>query len=235
MATRKMSKYIFSVLLLLAGMHALAQNDDRHAVSLGIDLSRFAVPFTDSTRYGWEVSGDYEIIKDLFGCVEVGSQTTRFDAPLYHYTSNGAYTRIGVDYNYMKHVDDVSTDQLLIGIRYGFTTFYHEADNITVVDNIWGNYTNGAIGRTWLSANWLEVVTGMRGRIFNNFYLGWTARFRVKLGFQDDPQMQPYYIPGYGRAWNNSWVGFNYSLYYKIPLMKKRSVKEAEQLEKETN
>lgn len=231
MAMKKMSKSIFSLLLIALSLSALSQNNDRHGLSIGADLSRFVLPFIDSTRYGWEVSGDYELLKEMFVCAEIGSQTTRFNAPKYNYRSNGAYTRLGVDYNFMKHVDDQSTDQLLIGLRYGFTTFYHEADNVTIVNNIWGNLENESIQRKWLGANWMEITTGMRAHLFNNFYLGWTARFKVKLWFQNDAIMQPYSIPGYGRGWSTSSLGFNYSLYYKIPLLKKRSVKEIEALE----
>ena len=233
MAMKKMSKYTFSLALTILSLSTWAQKADWHGLSLGADLSRIVVPFLDSTRLGWEVSGDYEITKDLFGCVEIGSQTTHLNAPNYNYSSSGAYTRLGVDYNYMKHVDDKSPDQLLIGLRYGFTTFFHEANNIVVKNDVWGNMENGSIERNWLSANWMEIVTGMRAHLFNNFYLGWSARFRVKLWFQDDPKMQPYYIPGYGRGWNSSWIGFNYSLYYKIPIVKKRTPKVSDETNKE--
>lgn len=233
MVMKKMSRYIFSVLLVGLSLNILAQKNDWHGILIGADLSRIVLPFVDSTRFGWEVSGNYEIINDLFGSVEIGSQTTAFKLPTYTYNSNGAYTRLGVDYNFMKHVDDQSTDNLLIGIRYCFTTFYHEANNITVVDDIWGNFQNGTINRNWLGANWLEVTTGMRAHLFNNFYLGWSARFKIKVWFQNDAYMQPYYIPGYGRGWSNSGIGFNYSLYYKIPIFKKRPVQEKQALNDE--
>lgn len=226
MVMKKMSSYIFSFLLTVVSLNAMAQMDNWNGILIGADLSRFALPLIDSTRYGWEVSGDYEITKDLFGCVEIGSQTTRFNDPNYDYRSAGSYTRLGVDYNFMKHLDDQSTDKLLIGLRYGFTTYYHQADNISVANNIWGNIENKTTTRNWLTANWVEITTGMRAHLFNNFYLGWTARFKVKLWSTDYGNMQPYYIPGYGRGWNNSWMGFNYSIYYKIPLYKKRPPKE---------
>lgn len=201
------------------------QTVDRHEVSLGVDLSRFALPLFDSTRYGWEISGDYEILDDLFAIVELGSQTTKFQRNNYSYQSNGLYTRLGADYNYMKHIDDKSNDQLLIGLRYGFTSFLHDARNIIVPDDIWGSYTQESIDRRLLAGNWLEIATGMRTHLFNNFYLSWSARFKIKFFSTNDPVMQAYHVPGFGRDWANSLVGFNYSLYYKIPLIKKRSAR----------
>ena len=219
----KTLRYIFSALFVLTAILLQAQNseNDKYEVSLGVDLSRFAMPIINNDRFGWEISGDAEIIQDLFATVEFGSQTTNLKKPEYHYTSNGAYTRFGVDYNYMKHLDDRSHDKLFIGLRYGFTTFYHQADNITLKNPIWGNLENNSVDRSWLGAHWFEIATGMRAHLFNNFYLGWSVRFKMKLNPNDKSTMQPYYIPGFGRGWNSSGVGVNYSLYYKIPLIKK--------------
>jgi len=221
---KKMSKYIFSLLLVLQATLLSAQKAEWNGISVGVDLSRFVLPFTDSTRYGWEFSGDYEILKDLFLVAEIGSETTNLKKSNYDYTSAGGYTRLGVDYNYMKHIDKESKDKMFVGLRYGFTTFYHEANNITIPDAIWGNLTEGSIPGNWLAANWFEIATGMRARLFNNFYLGWSARMRVKIGVSTDPVLFPYAIPGYGKPWNSTWIGINYSLYYKIPLYRKKSI-----------
>jgi hypothetical protein len=227
MALRKMSRYIFSLLILFSVLGLKAQKQEWNGIMAGADLSRLVVPLIDTTRFGWEFSGDYEIDNDLFITAEIGSETTNFNDPLYHYKSAGGYTRLGVDYNYMKHVDPESTDKMLIGLRYGFSTFYQKADNIQIKDNLWGNYSGGKIASNWLTANWIEVVTGMRARLFNNFYLGWSVRMRIKLGVSNDPYLFPYSIPGYGKPWKNTSMGFNYSLYYKIPVYK-RKIKVAE-------
>lgn len=222
MAMKKMSKYIFSLLLLFPAISLFAQKAEWNGISVGTDLSRFVVPFIDSTRYGWEFSGDYEIIKNLFLVAEIGSGTTNLNTSKYNYSLTGGYTRLGVDYNYMKNIDPTSKDQMLIGLRYGFTRFKHQATNITITDDVWGDFTGGKIGPNWLTASWFEVSTGMRARLFNNFYLGWSLRMRVRVGMTNDTKMFPYSIPGYGRAWNGTWLGINYSLYYKIPVYKKK-------------
>jgi len=115
---------------------------------------------------------------------------------------------------------------MFVGLRYGFTTFYHKADNIQISDDLWGNFTGGKIEPSWLAANWAELAAGMQSRLFNNFYLGWSVKMRIKLGGGNDPFMNPYTIPGYGKPWNNTWLGINYSLYYKIPIYKKKKILE---------
>ncbi len=72
----------------------------------------------------------------------------------------------------------------------------------------------------------------MRTHLFNNFYLGWSARVKIKVGVTEDKTMEPYGIPGYGNAWNSTNIGINYSLLYKIPLeirfKKKEKITEGE-------
>jgi len=222
MALKKISKYIFSLLILFSGLALKAQKQEWNGIMVGVDLSRFVVPFIDTTRYGWEFSGDYEIINDLFLVAEIGSETTKLNTSLYNYKSAGGYTRLGVDYNFMKHVDADSPDRMVIGLRYGFTTFSYSADNIQIKDDYWGDYSGGKIASKLIAAHWIEVATGMNTRLFNNFYLGWSVRMRVKLGVTNDPYLFPYTIPGYGKPWSNNWLGINYSLCYKIPIYKKR-------------
>ena len=223
MAMKKILRYTISLTLLFSVVSARAQKQEWQGISIGADLSRFVVPFIDSTRFGWEFSVDYEILKDLFIVAEIGSQSTNLTTSTYNYSSAGGYTRLGADFNFMKHLDEKSTDKLLVGLRYGFTTFYHEANNILIIDDNWGNLSGGKVDRKWLAANWLEVCLGMRARLINNFYLGWSARMRIKIGVTKDQVMAPYAVPGYGQPWNSTWTGLNYSLYYKIPIYKKRS------------
>jgi hypothetical protein len=223
MAMMKMLRSIFSLILVLQVSLLSAQKAEWNGISVGADLSRFVVPFVDSTRYGWEFTGDYEVIKDLFLAAEIGSETTNLKTSTYDYSSSGGYTRIGVDYNYMKQIDKDSKDKMFIGLRYGFTTFYHEANNITINDDTWGDLNGVSIPGSWIFANWVEVGTGMRARLFNNFYLGWSARMRIKLGATNDELLYPYTIPGYGKTWSSTAIGINYSIYYKIPLYKKKS------------
>ena len=224
MAMKKMSKYIFSLILILNVSLLSAQKAEWNGISLGVDLTRFAVPFIDTTRYCWQFSGDYEIVKDIFLVAELGSETCDLKTSNYNYHSTGGYTRLGADYNIMKHLDPESKDKMFVGLRYGFTTFYHEANNVIVPGNQWGELNAGDIKGSWIAANWAEVAGGMRARMFNNFYLGWSARVRIKIGETKDLRLYPYSIPGYGKPWNSTWIGFNYSLYYKIPLYKKKSV-----------
>lgn len=221
MMFKKIFGFIFSMLFLLPGIYAQVEKPETREISLGVDLSRFLLPVVDSTRLGWEVSGDFELLKDMFVAAEFGYQNTKLERESYNYSGNGYYTRLGVDYNFMHHVDSTSTDQMLVGVRYGFTTFNHMADNIVVQDPYYGSLQGGSIPKNWLAANWLEVDLGMRVELLCNFYLGWSVRIKTRLWSTKDSNLEPYYIPGFGRNYSNTNIGFNYSLYYCLPIKKK--------------
>jgi hypothetical protein len=222
MGKKKIVRFIFSLVLLLGTQPLLSQETEWKGISLGVDLSRIAIPFIDTTRYGWQFSGDYEILKDLFLLAELGSETTTLNKADYFYKSSGVYTRLGVDYNYINHIDNGNKDMMFIGVRYGFTTFYHQASDIIIKNNVWGDFPSEDIDTRWLAGNWFEIATGMRTRLFNNFYLGWSAKVKMKIGVTNDNVLSPYNVPGYGNTWNNTSVGFSYSLIYKIPIYKKK-------------
>ena len=224
MAKMKISKYIFSFLILLTCLGLKAQKQEWNGLTLNADLSRLVLPYIDTTRHGWEFSGDYELRNDLFLVTEFGTETTKLNKTLYNYYSSGGYTRLGIDYNFMRHADVTSHDKMFLGLRYGFTTYYHQADHIIVADDSWGNYTGSHVDKKWLTGHWAEAALGMRTQLFGNFYLGWSVRLCVLLHVQNDPVMVPYSIPGFGKAWNNTSIGFNYSLSYKIPIYKRKIV-----------
>lgn len=226
MTCKKIFGFIFSLLFFVSGVFAQEEKPETREISLGVDLSRFALPLLDSTRLGWEMSADFELLKDVFVAGEVGYQNTNLKRENYDYSGNGYYVRLGVDYNFMKHVDSTSTDQMLVGLRYGFTTFNHMAENVIVDDIFYGRYQGGTIPKSWLAANWLEVDAGMRVELFSNFYLGWTLRIKTKLWCSKDQHLEPYYIPGFGRNYSNTNIGINYSLYYCLPIKKKSKIVE---------
>lgn len=221
MVKKKILKYFFSLSCFLLIMTCGAQ-EKWQGISAGVDLSRIALPFIDTTRYGWQVNADLELLPDMLVDVEIGSETTNLDKANYLYKSSGGYTRVGVDYNFMKHLEANSDGKIMIGLRYCFTTFYHQAESIRVADSYWGDYLGGSVDTRWMSANWAEVALGLRSHLFNNFYLGWSARIKIMIWPGNDKILAPFNIPGYGRANSNNAIGFNYSLYYMIPIKKKK-------------
>ncbi len=57
----------------------------------------------------------------------------------------GAFARLGLDYNLLKLSDRSQHHTITAGFRYGTSVFKHNAENITVVSDYWGNFSSGKL------------------------------------------------------------------------------------------
>ena len=120
---------------------------------------------------------------------------------------------------------------LYAGLRYAFSSFKYDVSTLPVQDPIWG----GAIGNPGLeddywggsipfdhpgmkaSVQWLEIVLGVKVRIYKNFNMGWSVRMKYKTKASIGEYGNPWYVPGYGKFKSNN-MGLTYSIIYKLPL-----------------
>lgn len=190
---------------------------------IGIDLSRFLLPYLQSgNRYGWEIQGDIPYKGDYFPTVELGMQWFDDKENGYHYMNNGGYARLGLDVNITKFESLKDQDIVFVGLRYGYSHFYQEANNI-IYSNYWGNI-NTSLPRQPLSAHWAEIVFGMKGEISANIFLGWSLRAKFPFYQTKNPLMNPFIIPGLGKTTGEVPVDFSFTLSYRIPLFKTKTL-----------
>ena len=71
-----------------------------------------------------------------------------------------------------------------------------------------------------LKASWIEVVAGIKVKMFNNFYMGFSVRLNNLLSDTPPDNFDNLYIPGFNKKTDeNVWgAGFNYTLTYSIPI-----------------
>ena len=190
---------------------------------VGIDLSRFLLPYFQSgSRHGWEIQGDMPYKGNWFPTVEMGMEWFDDKKEKFHYLSNGVYGRAGVDLNIAKFESLKDHDLLYLGIRYGFSHFTHESNEITY-SNYWG-IINTSSPRTPMNAHWAELAFGMKGEIFNNFFLGWSLRAKFPFFQTNDPSIKPYIIPGLGKTTGEVPMAFTFSLSYRFPIFRTKSL-----------
>ncbi|MEM6524069.1 MAG: DUF6048 family protein [Bacteroidota bacterium] len=130
------------------------------------------------------------------------------------YSVSGNYFRIGPDINFLKN--DQDGNMLFFGFRYGWTSIN---DELTYMNTgaAFDNETR-SIGNNGLSANWGEMVTGLRVKIWKMLWLGYTARFRFGSDNFEGSELIPHYVPGYGRADKTVSWGLNYWVMVRLPL-----------------
>ena len=211
-------KLLFISLFLAVKVCSYSQADTTYratGIMFGVDLSRFFVKIWDPVQKNMEFSVNAEIRNNLYLTGEGGTISTLFDDKNYHYESQGNYFRLGMEYNLLKRAPGESY-MLYGGLLYGFSSFSHQADYITITDEYWGTAT-GSLPETKLTGNWLEIKAGIRVNILKNIFLGWSLRTRFYLMGQTDPNMTPFLIPGFGKGDKNTTIGMSYSIFYRIP------------------
>lgn len=156
--------------------------------------------------------------------VEIGLGQARHNADEYGYTYRSPlapYAKLGIDYNFLFNSNPAY--QLYGGLRYGFASFKYEVTGATDPGTYWGDKTTFDIPSQSASAGWLEVVLGLRVRLWGNISAGWALRYHTILHQSHPVGGDPWYIPGYGTA--SSPLSGSITISYTIPLGHKRSAK----------
>lgn len=189
-------------------------------IRLGMDVTR---PFQDfwnkGNRYGTEFSADVELLPNFFPVVETGWEKFEMNHDYVSYSGSGSYTRLGCDYNFLPAEHKMDKDMLYVGLRYGLSLAKQRVSSYSF-ENYW-EQTTGSFPSQNYHSHWLEFVLGMKGEIFENFFMGWSIRGKVMLA-QKEFEMPPvYFTPGYGNATNSFNFDFTYSVYYTLPFGQK--------------
>jgi hypothetical protein len=220
----KILKSIISpILLLLFVFNGYSQEQRTYGLRIGFDLSRLPLYYLDPKIKGLELSFDFETLKNLYPVFELGSGKLKLEKENFRYSSNGSYLRIGFDYNIFEPYARNQYEMAFVGIRYAFSSLRYGADNIFIQDGYWGDFSANLPERK-MHANWVEIAGGLRVELFHNLFAGWSLRARFMIYKTKDVNMNPFNIPGYGKGSLKSALGFNYSIYYRIPVFRKKIV-----------
>jgi hypothetical protein len=224
-----MTKILVStlVLLLISNFQGFSQ---KKAVEwryegprIGIDLSRFLVPYMQKgKRNGWEIQADVPYKGNYFPTFELGMQSFDDKRDGFHYKNSGTYARLGVDMNIVKFESLKDHDLVFIGARYGYSAFNQETDSLSY-SNYWGTVNSSVPLRT-MNAHWAELVFGMKGELFSNFFLGWTLRAKFPFSVTHDPNIKPYIIPGLGKTTTDVPFDFSIGVYYRFPIFRTKKL-----------
>ena len=232
-------KYSFSLLGILLSFMGQAQKSDtiiatpkteRYGIRLGADLSKIARSIYDSNYQGLELVGDYRLTKKYFLAGELGNENKTTNDDQINFTTKGTYFKVGFDYN--AHENWLDLENIIsIGLRYGVSTFSQEINSYEVYNPnpYFGEIPDTPSGQSFsgLSAQWIEVVAGVKTRVINNFFVGFSLRANRLVTNQKPGGFDNLYIPGFNRTYDGNFgVGFNYTLTYFIPIYEKKIVAE---------
>lgn len=200
-----------------------------NGVSVGVELWGLANSMLGGDFLSSEISADVNLRNRFFPTLELGYGTTdTWSDKGIHYESSAPYFRFGIDYNALYNKQH--GNMLLVGLRYGATSFKYDVEALGLKDPIYGgmvgnpNLEDGIWGGSLPynykgmkgSMQWAEFCVGIRAHIWQALYMGWSLRFKFKLSATTDEHGDPWYVPGFGKYGSNT-MGITYTITYKLP------------------
>jgi hypothetical protein len=240
---KHISKYTFSICLVLLSFLGNAQKQtditkteqpavkdsipvkkERYGLRLGVDLFKLTRSFYETDYRGLELVGDYRLTRRYYLAGEIGNEDKTVDDDQLNFTTKGSYVRVGFDYNSYENWLDME-NVISIGLRYGVSTFSQTLNSYQVYNPnpYFGEATVVVDGTKYdgLSAQWIEVVAGVKTEVFSNVFVGFSIRLNRLVSQKLPDNFDNLYIPGFNRTYNGDFgIGFNYTVSYFIPLYK---------------
>ena len=209
---------------------------NRYGLRVGIDLYKLTRSLYDKEYKGIEFVGDYRLTKKYYLAAELGNENKTTDDERLNFTTKGSYLKVGFDYNGYQNWLNME-NIISIGLRYGASTFSQELNSYKIYNAnpyfgevpilVSGDKFNG------LTASWIEVVAGVKAKVINNVYLGFSLRLNKLISNHKPTNFDNLYIPGFNRTYDGDFgVGVNYTITYFIPIYKKKVTDRKKELSK---
>lgn len=144
----------------------------------------------------------------------LGQAKHRADDNSYVYHSPmSVYFRLGCDYNFL--YNSTPDYQFFGGLRYGFSPFKWSLSDVKVDVPYWDETATFDIPSQNATAGWLEVVFGLKVKLWGPISAGWTFKYHKILHESKSKYGEPWYIPGYGSR--SGAVTGSFSIIYTLP------------------
>ncbi len=203
---------------------SVAPKKERYGIRAGIDVVKLVRTFSEKDYRGLELVGDYKLTPRHYIAAEIGNEKKTTDDEQLNFTTEGTYIKAGFDYNAYKNWIGME-NMIYVGLRYGVSSFSQTLNNYEIYNpNDYFNETNAIdSGEKFegLSAQWAEVVAGIKAEVFKNIYVGFSFRLNYLISNKEPESFANLHIPGFNRTYDGNFgVGFNYTVSYFLPLYK---------------
>ena len=197
---------------------------ERYGIRLGVDLFKLTRSFYEKDYRGLELVGDYRLTRRHYLAAEIGNENKTVDDNQLNFTTSGTYLKVGFDYNTYENWLNME-NIISIGLRYGASSFGQTLNSYQIYNpnQYFGEAPIVVSGEKYagLSAQWIEVAAGVKTKVFNNVFVGFSFRLNRLISQKLPNNFDNLYIPGFNRTYNGNFgVGFNYTVSYFIPLYK---------------
>lgn len=237
MKMRHTSAFLFSLILFFGAVSGQAQYQKkdsvpakwhRYGLRVGADLSKVARSFYEDKYRGLELVGDIRISKKYYLAAELGNENKTVNDDRLNFTTKGTFVKVGFDYNLYENWLDME-NMVYLGARYGVSSFSQTLNSYKIYNRYpyFGYPENIESGEKFsgLTAQWLEVLVGVKAKVINNFYVGFSLRVHKLFSNKKPDNFDNLFIPGFNRTYDGTFgAGFNYTVSYFIPVYKKKTL-----------
>jgi hypothetical protein len=197
---------------------------ERYGLRLGVDLFKLSRTFTEKDYRGLELVGDFKLTRKHYLAAEIGNENKTVDDARLNFTTKGTYIKAGFDYNAYQNWLGMH-NMIYVGLRYGVSTFSQTLNTFSVYNPhpYFGASPTLVSGDKYdgLSAQWIEVVAGVKAEIVQNLYIGFSLRLNNLITNKTPENFDNLYIPGFNRTYGGKFgAGFNYTISYFVPIFK---------------
>lgn len=194
-----------------------------HSASVSVDIWD-PVMRLFGQHYGLiEFSGEINLHNRYIPVVEIGLGTTDYTPEDNNYTYRvpvTPYFRVGCNYNFLYNSNP---DYLVMGgIRFGFSRFRYEVNDVTVSSAYWDETMTFNLPAQTCSFTYMQLLFGLKVKVGGPVSMGWFLRYKFKLHESDARYGEPWYIPGFGSRGGAITGSFYVS--YTLPFDKKKDV-----------
>ncbi len=208
---------VFSLLFVVAAVAVQAQSSRSKAAMEKMRLKQIddSIPFFRGVQLMVDIVGPIQKAVSSYGQYEAGLRLNlkdkwfpvieagygqaahTDDATHTSYSTSAPYGKLGIDFNIMKNKHD--DYRVYVGARYACTYFKCDIDHPAVTDPVWGDEVPYSAHGVKANCHWLEILAGVDAKIVGPWRLGWTARYRRRVHYDNGLMGNVWYVPGYGK------------------------------------
>ena len=227
-----MLKYFISTLVTLSCIaietNATVSNDSlkKFGIRIGTDLQKIIRSASSQEYNGISLNADIRFKESIFLFSEIGNEKKMVEYSSVDSEISGNYIKLGLQFKLNKDIIGLR-NLIYSSFGLGFSSFDQTISRYNIYNiysELWGEFTNtDAIILENLNANWIEIGFGVKTEILNNLFLGIELQLKNLIYQKNKNDIANFYIPGFNRTYESSnfGTGFNYSLTYLIPIIKK--------------
>lgn len=187
-------------------------------INISTDLFGYLYSFIEDGTSG-EIAVEANLGDRIYPTVEVGYGSIDITDENFgiKYKSAAPFFRAGLNYNfsYVKG-NPIRPNYVYGALRFGCSKMDYDVSSPPIKDPVWGGEVPFVHDNISGFASWMELGVGVNVKIWKQFRMGWSVRYKARINVVNSENSNVGYIPGFGKN-RHTCFGATYSIIYEIP------------------